>query len=89
MADDVTPVDVDPDGPGDFFYPFCNLRLATVSPELRITRELVDEVATAAEDPTLTAHGKAFVWAGMCVAAIERLETELVALRRERAGGQA
>jgi hypothetical protein len=88
MTDDVAPVDVDPDGPGDFFYPFSNLRLATVSPELRITRELLDEIATAAEDPTLSAYGKASIWAGMCVAAIEQLERELLALRRERPSGQ-
>jgi hypothetical protein len=75
------------DGPGDFFYPFSNLRLATVSPELRITRWLVDEIATATEDPTLSAYGKASIWAGMRIAAVERLETELLVLRRELRGG--
>jgi hypothetical protein len=76
------------DGPGDFYYPFSNLRLATVARELRITRELVDEIATATEDPTLSAYQKACVWAGMCAGAIEQLESQLVALRRGRSSGQ-
>jgi hypothetical protein len=88
MTEDMTPVGVDPDGPGDFFYPFSNLRLATVPRELRITRELVDEIAAAEEDPTLSAYQKACIWAGMCAGAIEQLEAELVALRRERSSGQ-
>jgi len=85
---EVNPVDVDPDGPGDLFYPFSNLRLATVPEDQRITRELLDSIATTAEDPTLSSHGKASVWAGVCLAAIGELERELVALRRELAGGQ-
>jgi hypothetical protein len=85
---DVHPVGVDPDGPSDFFYLFSNLRLATVSPEFRITRDLLDSIATTAEDPTLNAHAKASVWVGACLGAIGQLETELVALRRERSGGQ-
>jgi hypothetical protein len=80
-------VDEIADAPGDLYYPFSNLRLATVSEELRITRGLLDEIATAAEDPTLSVYGKASVWAGMCVAAVEQLETELLVLRRELRGG--
>jgi hypothetical protein len=85
---DVNPVDVDPDGPGNFYYPFSNLRLATVPEDQRITRELLDSIATTAEDPTLTAHAKASMWAGLCLAAIGELESELLALRRERNSGQ-
>jgi hypothetical protein len=81
-------VDETLDGPGSFFYPFSNLRLAAVPAELRITHGLRDEIATAAEDPTLSAHGKASVWAGLCLAAIGELESELVALSRELRGGQ-
>ena len=89
MTEDVAPVGVDPDGPGDLFYPFSNLRLATVSPEFRITRELLDSIATTAEDPTLNAHAKAAVWVGACLGAIGQLETELLTLRRERDSGQS
>jgi hypothetical protein len=77
------------DGPGDCFYPFADLRLHKLPDELRVTRELQAAVATAMEDTSLT--GDAFACRGimLCLWAIQELESELVAMRRERSGGQA
>jgi len=88
MTEDATPVDVDPDGPGDFFYPLADVRLHKFPPELRVTREFQDAIATAMENPRLTGDGFATSGFGLCLWAIQELETELVALRRERSGGQ-
>jgi hypothetical protein len=89
MADMNPPVDVDPDGPGDLVYPFANIRLHQFPPELRVTRQLQDAVATAMEDPSLTGDAFACVGIGLCLWAIQEVERELVALRRERSDGQA
>lgn len=51
MTDDISPVGVDPDGPGDLYYPFADLRLHKFPAELRITRELQGTVATAMKTP--------------------------------------
>jgi hypothetical protein len=88
MTEDRNLVGVDPDGPGDFFYPFSNLRLRKVHPELRITSDLHGSIATTSENPTLTGNGKAAAWVGACLWAIGELEAELVALRKERSNGQ-
>jgi hypothetical protein len=76
------------DGPGDFFYPFSSLRLHKLPEELRITRDLQEAIATTMEDRTLTEGASACVGVGLCLWAIQELETELVALRRERSSGQ-
>ena len=88
MTDDISPVGVDPDGPGDLYYPFADLRLHKFPAELRITRELQGTVATAMENPSLTGDAFACVGIGLCLWAIQELESELVALRRERSNGQ-
>jgi hypothetical protein len=85
---DVNPVDVDPDGPGDLYYPFSNLRLRKIHPEFRITSDLHESIATTSENPTLSCNAKAAAWVGACLWAIGELETELVAMRRERSSGQ-
>jgi hypothetical protein len=87
-AEGISAVDEILDAPGDFFYPFSNLRLRKVDPELRITGDLHDSIATTSEDPTLSCNGKAAAWVGACLWAIGQLETELVALRKERSSGQ-
>lgn len=79
---DVHPVDIDPDGPSDFFYPFSGLRLLGVPEALRITRQLRDAIAETLEDPTLTDGGKARTGVGACLWAIGELEAELLALRK-------
>jgi hypothetical protein len=88
VTEDITPVGVDPDGPSDFFYPFSGLRLIKVPEELRITRELREAIAETLEDPTLADGGKARTGVGACLWAVGELEAELLALRRELAGGQ-
>jgi hypothetical protein len=77
------------DGPGDFYYPFADLRLHNLPAKLRITRELQDAMATAMENPSLTGDAFACGGIGLCLWAIQELESELVALREERSGGQA
>jgi hypothetical protein len=89
MTDVNSSMDIDPDGPGDFFYGFSNLRLFKFPESLRITSELQAAIATADEDPTLDGFGKASVWAGLCLWAVQELETEMVALRKELSSGQA
>jgi hypothetical protein len=88
VTEDITPVGVDPDGPGDLFYPFSGLRLLNVPEELRITRQLRDAIAETLEDPSLADGGKARTGVGACLWAIGELEAELVALRRELSNGQ-
>jgi hypothetical protein len=87
-ADGKITVDEILDAPGDFFYPFADLRLHNLPDELRVTRELQAVVATAMEDSRLTGDAFACVGIGLCLWAIGELETELVALRRERSGGK-
>jgi hypothetical protein len=77
------------DAPGDFFYPFSSLRLARISDELPITRNLSDELATAFENPTIDAAAKGRLGLGLCLLAINELERELAASRRELRGDQA
>ncbi|MFZ3319533.1 MAG: hypothetical protein WA622_17215 [Mycobacterium sp.] len=84
----MNPVGLDPDGPGDLYYPFSNLRLRKVDPGLRITSDLHGSIATTSENPTLNAYRKAAAWVGACLWAIGELETELVTLRKERSNGQ-
>jgi len=74
------------DGPGDFHYPFSNLRLREVPPDLRITSELYEGIATTSENPTLSAHQKVGEWVGACLWGIEQLERELVAMREAGSG---
>jgi hypothetical protein len=88
MTEDMNPIDVDLDGPGDFFYPFSELRLYQLPEELRISCALLGAMATTMEDPTRTPYQKAANWVTECLWAIKELETEFVALRRELAGGQ-
>lgn len=85
---DVNPVDLDPDGPGDLYYPFSNVRLWRISADLRITRAFYDSIATTGENPTLSANEKTAGWIGACAWAIAELEAELVALKKERSSGQ-
>jgi hypothetical protein len=87
MTDGVTPVDVDPDGPGDLYVPYSNLRLRKIPAELRITGKVYESMTRTSEDPTLSGYGQASAWVGACLWGIEELERELVALRRERSGG--
>jgi hypothetical protein len=76
------------DGPGEFFPPLSGLRNLTIGKDLPIARDLRDAIATALEDPTLADSGsKARTAIGACLWAIGELESELVALRKERASG--
>jgi hypothetical protein len=75
------------DAAGDCFYPFADLRLYKLPIELRVTREMQDQFATAMENPNLTGDGFACAGIGLCLWAIQELERELVALRRERSSG--
>lgn len=89
MADDIGPVDVDPDcSASDLVYPFADIRLHQFPAELRVTREFRNTIATAMENPRLTGDAYATSGFGLCLWAIQELETELVALRRERSDGQ-
>lgn len=76
------------DAPGDFFYPFSNVRLWRTPADLRVTRAFCDSIATTSEDPTLGPNVKAAGWIGACAWAIQELEAELLALRRELSNGQ-
>jgi hypothetical protein len=87
MIEDITPVGIDLDGPGDLYYPFADLRLHKFPGELRVTRKLQAATATAMENPNLTGDAFACVGVGLCLWAIQELETELVALRREQPNG--
>jgi hypothetical protein len=69
-------------------FAFANLRLDKFPDELWVTRELQNSVATAMEDPCLTGDGFARVGVGLCLWAIQELETELAALRLEQSGSQ-
>lgn len=89
MTEDISPVDVDPDGPGDLLVPFSALRLRKIPAELWITGKLHESISRTDEDPRLSGYGKASAWVGACLWGIEELERELVALRRERSSGQA
>jgi hypothetical protein len=85
---EINPAGLDPDGPGDLFYPFNGLRTLTIAGELRITRELRDAIATTLEDSTLTDDGgKARTAVGALLWAVGELESELAALRKDRANG--
>lgn len=88
MIEDITPVGVDPDGPGDLYVPFSSLRLRKVPAELRITGKVYESITHTSEDPTLSGYGKASAWVGACLWGIEELERELVTLRKERSNGQ-
>ena len=88
MTDGVTPVDIDPDGPGDLYVPYSNLRLRKIPAQLRITGKVYESITRTSEDPTLSGYGKASAWVGACLWGIEELERELVALRKERSNGQ-
>jgi hypothetical protein len=76
------------DGPGDCYYPFSDLRLYRLSDELRVSRALQDAVARAAENTKLKGDAYAHQGFALCLWAIQELETELVALKRERSSGQ-
>jgi hypothetical protein len=90
MADINPSVDVDPDSSAsDLLVPFSSLRLRKIPAELRITGKLYASITRTDEDPRLSAYGKVSAWVGACLWGIEELERELVALRRERSGGQA
>jgi hypothetical protein len=81
---EIDPLDVDPDGPGDLYVPYSSLRLRKIPAELRITGKLYESTTKTSEDPTLSGYGQASAWGGACLWGIEELERELVALRRER-----
>jgi hypothetical protein len=76
------------DRPGDLYYPFADLRLKKFPAELRVTRELQDTFATAMENPALTGDQYTTRAFALCLWAIQELESELSALRRERSGGE-
>jgi hypothetical protein len=79
--------DMNPDAPSDFFYPWSELRLYQLPEGLGISRALLGAMATTHEDPTRTPYQKAAAWVTECLWAIKELETELVAMRRERSSG--
>ena len=52
-SNDSSETETDPDGPGDFYYPFSGLRLVD-NAGLRVSRELFNAIATANERRTDT-----------------------------------
>ena len=53
-----------------------------------MTSKVYESITRTDEDLRLSGYGKSSAWAGACLWGIEELELEVLALRRERSGGQ-
>ena len=69
--------ETDPDGPGDLFYPFSDLRLVDNPPELRVSRELFANLATLHEQQTSSYAATAAASIGALAWAVRELEIQL------------